>query len=339
MLTELPVLERPALHDGFGRTINYLRISLTDRCNLRCVYCMPTHLKDFIPGPEILTRDEIVQVAGAAVELGFRKIRFTGGEPLLRRDVVEIVAGVAGLPGLEDLAMTTNGTRLPKLARPLKEAGLRRVNIHVDTLNPERLPKIMRWGTLEEIWAGIRAAEEAGFAPLKLNAVVTRGYNDQDVVDLARLTIDHDWAFRFIELMPLGTNEPAQISIKRFVSNKETKRRIEEALGTLALLPNDDPGDESVNYRLPGAQGTVGFISPVSDPYCGTCTRMRLTADGRFHLCLLNDDEIDVKPALRNSGFEELKALLTRAVEEKPVGHKLWKGLYTRKRQMHALGG
>ena len=190
--------------DRFGREIDYLRISVIDHCNLRCVYCMPLRGLTFIPSPELLTPVEIETVARAALSLGFRKFRLTGGEPTLRPDILDIVGRIAALPGVGDVAMTTNAILLPRLARPLKEAGLRRVNIHVDTLDPERLKKLMRFGTLAEIEAGIAAAREAQLQPLKFNCVVTRDYNDADVVEMARRARDEGWHVRFIELMPLG---------------------------------------------------------------------------------------------------------------------------------------
>ncbi|MBI3962340.1 MAG: GTP 3',8-cyclase MoaA [Deinococcus sp.] len=334
-----------ALYDGFGRHINYLRLSLTDHCNLRCVYCMPLHVPAFVPQPDLLTEEEIELVAQAAVGVGFTKFRLTGGEPTLRPEVVSIVRRLAHIPGLGDLAMTTNGLLLPQLAKDLAAAGLRRVNIHLDTLHPERLPQIMRWGTLKRIWAGIEAAEAAGLVPIKLNAVVTRGFNDTDVVDLARLTLERDWHVRFIELMPLGNDQCGQLSRERFVSNVETCRRIMKALGPLTPLPNQNPSDESKNYRLPRARGVVGFISPVSEPYCGSCNRMRLTADGKFHLCLLNDDELDVKAAIRSGGgMAAVQAVLSRAVALKPTGHHLIQqvlveGASTEQRHMFQIGG
>jgi cyclic pyranopterin phosphate synthase len=325
--------------DGFGREIDYLRISVTDRCNLRCTYCMPIDAPVLAPEPEVLSADEIALVVRAAVKVGFKKFRLTGGEPTLRADLLEIVERIARTEGVRDLALTTNGVLLDRLARPLKEAGLRRVNVHVDTLDAKKLPRIMRWGSLDQIWRGIEAAVAAGLVPLKLNVVVVRGENDEDVVDLARLTVERDWHVRFIELMPLGPGECAAVARDRYVANALVRERIERALGRLEAVPGHR-SDESRNHRLPGAKGIVGFISPVSEPYCGTCNRMRLTADGKFHLCLLNDDELDVKRAIRGGGGEEAVArILERAVAEKPTGHHLDEGRSTRSRRMHALGG
>lgn len=330
--------------DRLGRDIDYLRISVIDRCNLRCVYCMPIRGLDFAPGPELLTGREIITVARAAAAVGFRKIRLTGGEPTLRADLLDIVAGIARIDGLDDLAMTTNAVLLPELAPRLVAAGLKRLNIHVDTLNSDNLQRVMRFASAEKMWAGIEAAEAAGLRPIKLNCVVVRGFNDADVVEMARLTLARDWHVRFIELMPFGNGECARVSQTQFVPTHETRGRIEEALGELDFIPSDNPADEARNYRLPGGRGVVGFISPVSEPYCDTCNRMRLTADGRFHLCLLNDDELDVKAALRNGngnggGFEAVKRILLKAVDLKPTGHQLMAGVAPEERNMFQLGG
>jgi cyclic pyranopterin phosphate synthase len=326
--------------DGFGREIDYLRFSLTDHCNLRCVYCMPETGLRFLPAPDLLTAAEIEQVARAAVSVGFRKFRLTGGEPTLRADLVEIVTRLARVPGVGDLSMTTNAILLPRLAGELRAAGLRRVNVHLDSLDPARVAQVMRWGSLADIWAGIAAAEEAGLTPIKLNAVVVRGFNEDDVVALAALTLERPWHVRFIETMPFGTGETQAVARGGLVRSAQSRARIEAALGPLAALPGGEPSDESRNYRFPGAAGVVGFISPVSEPYCGTCNRMRLTADGRFHLCLLNDDEVDVRATLRRGGgLDEIAAILLRAVAHKPVGHRLAVGRFTEDRQMFQIGG
>ena len=326
--------------DRFGREIDYLRISVIDHCNLRCVYCMPLRGLSFIPSPDLLSADEIETVARAAVSVGFKRFRLTGGEPTLRADIVDIVRRVAAIPGVRDVAMTTNAVLLPQLAGPLKAAGLTRINIHVDTFHPERLKKLMRFGSLEEIEAGIDAAEAAGLAPIKVNVVVTRDYNDMDVADVARRGLERGWQVRFIELMPLGGGDTARIALAQFVPTRETRARIESELGALTPLPNAHPADESRNFRVAGMPGTVGFISPVSEPYCGSCNRMRLTADGRFHLCLLSDDEMDVRKALRAGGGQEAAAMiLSRAVAAKPTGHRLDEGVSTEDRQMFQIGG
>ena len=329
-----------SLKDRFGRSINYLRISLTDHCNLRCVYCMPLKGLTFAPSAELLQADEIEIVVRAAVSVGFHKFRLTGGEPTLRADIVDITRRIAAVEGVDDLAMTTNAILLPRLAKPLKDAGMTRLNIHVDTLDAERVKRLMRFSTKDEIEAGIQAAVDAGFSPIKLNCVVTRDFNELDVVDLVRLAVDRDWHVRFIELMPLGGGEPSRVALANYVPTKETRARIEEALGALIPLPVVHAADESRNFRFEHGRGVVGFISPVSEPYCGGCNRMRLTADGRFHLCLLNDDEMDVKKAIRaGGGVEAVAAILGKAVAAKPTGHRLDEGLSTEDRSMFQIGG
>ncbi len=327
--------------DRFGREIDYLRISVIDHCNLRCVYCMPLRGLTFVPSAELLTAAEIEQVARAAVSVGFRKFRLTGGEPTLRPDLVEIVQRIAAIDGVSGVALTTNAILLPRLARPLREAGLTRVNIHVDTLHPDRIKHLMRFASAPEIEAGIAAAAEAGLLPIKVNCVVTRGYNEEDVVDLARRARQDGWHVRFIELMPLGGGETAHVALSQFVPTRETRARIEVAFGPLEPLPRESPSDESVNHRFAdGAPGVIGFISPVSEPYCGACNRMRLTADGKFHLCLLNDDELDVKKTLRGGGsLEAVAGILLKAVAAKPTGHRLDEGVSTESRQMFQIGG
>lgn len=326
--------------DRFQREIDYLRISLTDHCNLRCVYCMPLFGAAHAPLEGLLTAAEIERVARAAAAVGFRKVRLTGGEPTLRPDLVDIVGRIARVAGILDVALTTNGILLPRLAPALAAAGLTRVNVHIDSLDRERVARVMRWATLDDIWAGIEAACAAGLTPLKLNCVVVAGFNEDDVVELARLTLTRDWHVRFIELMPLGGGECAGIAVDSYVSNVDTRRRIERELGSLRAIPPSSPADESKNFRFSGAPGVVGFISPVSEPYCASCNRMRLTADGRFHLCLLKDDELDVRAALRDGAGEEvIGAILLRAVGAKPTGHELHSGISTLDRSMHHLGG
>lgn len=330
----------PPLKDRFGRAINYLRISLTDHCNLRCVYCMPLKGLTFAPSAELLQADEIELVVRAAVSVGFHKFRLTGGEPTLRADLVDITRRISAIDGVADLSMTTNGILLPRLARPLKEAGMTRLNLHVDTLDAERVKRLMRFSSKDEIEAGIEAAEQAGFKPIKLNCVVTRDFNELDVVDLVLRAVDRDWHVRFIELMPLGGGEPSHVALANYVPTRETRARIEEALGPLLPLPVTNAADESRNFRFEHGRGVVGFISPVSEPYCGGCNRMRLTADGRFHLCLLNDDELDVKKAIRSGGgVEAVAAILGKAVSAKPTGHRLDEGLSTEDRSMFQIGG
>jgi cyclic pyranopterin phosphate synthase len=325
--------------DGFGREIDYLRISLTDRCNLRCTYCMPLEADTFLAEPGLLTASEIATVVRAAVSLGFRKFRLTGGEPTLRPDLVEIVGRIARTPGVADLALTTNGTLLDRLAAPLAEAGLRRVNVHLDSLDARRLARTMRSARLDRILDGIAAAEAAGLGPMKLNSVVDRDENEADVVPLAALTLERPWHVRFVELMPVGDGECARFARERFVSNAVTLSRIDEALGPLEPVPGA-LSDEARCYRLERAAGIVGFISPVTEPYCGSCNRMRLTADGRLRLCLLGDAEVDLRDVLRRGGgADAVRERLLEGARRKPAGHRLAEGQGVRGRAMHAIGG
>lgn len=326
------------MKDRYDREINYLRLSLTDRCNLRCIYCMPMHGLTFVPNEELLSAAELEKVVRAAVEAGFHKVRLTGGEPTLRQDIVEIVGRLAAIEGVDELVMTTNGYRLPYIAADLAAAGLKRVNIHVDSLSKDTVSKIMRLGTLAKAWAGIEAAEKAGLTPIKLNAVITRGYNDEAAVDLARLTLTKPWQIRFIELMPFAG--PTEIQLEHYVSSEEVKHWIERELGPLFALHEGQLEGEARVYRLAGAKGAIGFISPISNPYCDDCNRLRLTADGRLRMCLLSDKELNFRDTLRNGGSHQaLVALFERAVRAKPVGHTLKHGIFPEERTMSQIGG
>lgn len=323
--------------DSYGRRIDYLRISLTDRCNMRCVYCMPETGMKFLPRPELLTTDELLRVVRAAAAAGFRKLRLTGGEPTLRPDLVEIIREMKRTPGIEHVAMTTNALLLERLAEPLKQAGLDRVNVSIDTLDPERFRTMTRGGKFEQVWAGIMAASQAGLHPIKLNAVVVRGMNDHEVTALAGLTIEHPWEMRFIEVMPL--TGVAGLAEEGVVSTAELITMIEREHGPLQAH-GQDPSDPARRYRIAGARGKLGFISAVTDPFCSTCNRMRLTSDGRLHLCLLRDDEVDLRAALRSGATQaEIEQIIRHAVYIKPWGHGLPEGILPHLRGMSALGG
>jgi cyclic pyranopterin phosphate synthase len=325
------------MHDSYGRRINYMRISLTDACNLRCVYCMPEHMK-FRPRHELMSDAELLHLVRVGASLGVNKIRLTGGEPSIRPGVVELVRAIAATPGIEDLAMTTNGLLLDKLARPLAEAGLKRVNISIDTLDPAKFNRITRWGQADDVWAGIRAAEAAGLAPIKLNCVVVRNFNDsQDMIDLARLTLENDWEVRFIEMMPFG--EISDFQQSNVVTFQEMRQRIEAVFGPLEEASYDYV-DPSRPFRIQGAMGTLGFISSVTEPFCQGCGRVRLTADGKLRLCLLRDDEVDLLTPLRaGASFEEMQALMRDGAFHKPWGHGLSQGIFAANRAMNQLGG
>jgi len=323
--------------DRFGRNINYLRISLTDKCNLRCVYCMPEDIT-FRPREELLQDEEILRLVNLFATLGFGKIRLTGGEPTVRLNVVELVREIATTPGIRQVAMTTNGLMLDKLARPMAEAGLQRVNVSIDTLNPEKFKKLTRWGEVEDVWQGIHAAEEAGLE-VKLNAVVVRGYNDtDDVIDLARLTLFQPWQVRFIEMMPFG--DVADFQQAGVVSQDELLQTITAALGPVAVINNGQLDGEASLYRLEEAIGTLGFISSVTQPFCAGCNRARLTADGRLRLCLLREKEVDIMTPLRAGASDaELAAIIEAGIWEKPWGHGLKENIIPLNRVMSEIGG
>jgi GTP 3',8-cyclase len=323
--------------DRFGRTISYLRISLTDHCNLRCVYCMPEDMT-FRPNASLMQDDEVLLFVRLFTNLGFHKFRLTGGEPTVRAHIVELVRGITQTPGVRSLSMTTNGVLLSRLARPLAEAGLQRVNVSLDTLDPEKFQRLTRWGKLEDVWEGIQAAEEAGLTPVKINAVVVQGYNTPDVVELARLTLDHPWQVRFIEMMPFAGATDLQIN--QVVTAEDTKASIEEALGPLETINNGKLDGEARLFHLPGALGDVGFISSVTQPFCASCNRARLTADGRLRLCLLREGEVDLLTPLRaGASLEELRSLILAGVWNKPWGHALAEGVIPLNRVMSEIGG
>jgi cyclic pyranopterin phosphate synthase len=323
--------------DRFGRSISYLRISLTDHCNLRCVYCMPEDMT-FRPNAELMQDDEILLFTRLFASLGFHKMRLTGGEPTVRADVVDLVREITHTPGVRSLSITTNGILLAKLAGPLAEAGLDRVNISLDTLDPEKFRRLTRWGKLEDVWTGLEAAEEAGLTPIKINAVVVRGYNENDVLDVARLTLEHPWQVRFIEMMPFAGATDLQVN--QVVNWEEMHQRIENALGSLEIVGNGKLDGEARLYHLPGARGDIGFISSVTKPFCAECNRARLTADGRLRLCLLREKEVDLLTPLRNGAtLEELRQLILTGIWHKPWGHGLAQGVIPLNRVMSEIGG
>lgn len=321
--------------DRFGRNIHYLRISLTDHCNLRCVYCMPED-QTFRPRAELMQDEEIFALTRLFASLGFDKIRLTGGEPTVRANVVEIVRGIAQTPGIRSLSMTTNGVLLSRLAGPLREAGLQRVNVSIDTLDPQKFNRLTRWGNLEQVWEGVLAAEAAGLTPVKLNAVVVKGYNEDDVIDLAALTLEHPWQMRFIEMMPFAG--PTDIQTAQVITAAHIQAKIESEFGALETSGQYD-GEARV-YRIRGAKGQLGFISSVSLPFCSACTRARLTADGVLRMCLLREKEMDLLTPLRaGASQEDLRQLILRGVWEKPWGHGLEDGSIPLNRAMNQIGG
>jgi cyclic pyranopterin phosphate synthase len=328
-----------SLVDRFGRQITYLRISVTDRCNLRCVYCLPEKGIQWQPRENQLSAGEIARVAEAAALGGVKRVRLTGGEPLVRPDIVEIVARLASIPGIDEVSLTTNGMLLAKYAQLLADAGLKRVNISLDTLDADKFKRITRGGSIDRVWDGIAAAEAAGLTPLKLNTVVVNGLNADEIPALARLTIENPWHVRFIELMPVGNAQDwgagFPLSPSRYISVHEMQAR----LSHLGLEPASTPtgNGPARTFRIPGALGTLGFISPLGEHFCQNCNRLRLTADGSLRPCLLLDGEINLRAALRTG--QPLLPLIQMAVEAKPAGHELFLQHFPESRRMAQIGG
>ncbi len=324
------------LLDPNGRQIDYLRISVTDRCNERCLYCLPEHYADWLPRAEILSDDELLSVARAAVGLGFKKFRVTGGEPLVRPGVVDFIRRLAALPGVESVQLTTNGTRLPALARPLFDAGLRRINISLDALDEARY-RAITGGDLGAVLAGIRAVKAAGFPSVKLNTVLMRGKNDEEIMPLLNFAAEHDVTIRFIELMPVSLTE--MLSAKNFLPVREVHARLqrEDELEPLAEPLGYGPAKY---YRLKRRGVTVGLIGALSDlHFCERCNKMRVTCDGKLRPCLGNHLETDLKPALRPElNARRLEQLFLATLSQKPAEH-LFRNNYQPHRVMTAIGG
>lgn len=305
--------------DQFGRSIEYLRISVTDRCNFRCLYCMPEEGLQWLPKADILSYEEIADVVAQLAPLGLRRLRITGGEPTIRPNLDELIRMLRAIPGVEDIALSTNGVRLPQVAASYREAGLDRVNISADSLRPDRIAAIARRNLGFSPVAAARAATDAGLGPIKINVVVMRGINDDEIADFARLTLDHEWHVRFIELMPVGGLR--ELTFEHVVPSDEVLQRI-SALG--ALAPCDGPArgnGPAKYYRLAGGVGSIGVITPMTHTYCATCNRVRLTADGRLRTCLFGDHEVDLRSPLRAG--DPLAPWFVKALAEKPREHAL----------------
>jgi cyclic pyranopterin phosphate synthase len=313
---------RPSIsesHDQFGRKIEYLRISVTDRCNFRCLYCMPEEGLAWLPKAAILSYEEIADVVAQLAPMGLRRLRITGGEPTIRPNLDELIRLLRAIPGVEDIALSTNGVRLPQVASLYRDAGLDRVNISADSLRPDRIAAIARRKLGFEPVASALAAEVAGLGPIKINVVVMRGINDDEIEDFARLTLEHPWHVRFIELMPVGGLR--ELTFEHVVPSDEVLARI-AALG--ALVPTDGPArgnGPAKYYRLDGGVGSIGVITPMTHTYCATCNRVRLTADGRLRTCLFGDHEVDLRSPLRAG--EPLSPWFVKALAEKPKEHAL----------------
>ena len=334
------------MKDSHGRVIDYLRISLTDKCNFRCIYCMPAEGVCAMSHDEILHIEEIETVARVAASIGIRSVRLTGGEPLVRKGVVDLVRSLNSMPGIENVSMTTNGVLLPQMAGELKDAGLSRVNISLDTLDPEQFEFITRVGKIESTLKGIDAALEAGFNPVKINAVTVRSLN-QDYLAFAKLSVNRPLHVRFIEYMPVGSSTGADGTgwgKKDVVPSEELLQIINERAAAEGMAPLEALDSEkrplgwgpARYFTFPGAAGTVGFISPLSRHFCSECNRLRLTADGKLRPCLFSDREVDVRTALREGGEEAVYNCFLQALDLKPDEHHDKIGT---ERKMSQIGG
>jgi GTP 3',8-cyclase len=339
-LTLIPpdVSTRPiGAFDAYGRQMSYLRISLTDRCNFRCVYCMPAIGMKFQPRDELLTDDELLRAVHMCAKLGFTKLRLTGGEPTIRPHLVDLIREMKSFPGIEEISMTTNALLLSRMASDLKAAGLDRINVSFDTLDPDKFKVMTRGGRLDLVWAGLEAADAVGLTPIKINSVVVKDQNEDDVVEMAALTIDRAWQIRFLEIMPMegvGT-----VYDEGLVTSAETQARLEAHFGPMTPV-DAPPGDPARVWRIPGAAGTIGFISPISAPFCAHCNRVRLTADGKLRLCLLRNDEIDLRDLMRSGGDDQaLERQIRMGIWRKPWGHGIAEGDRNIGRGMSQIGG
>lgn len=327
------------MQDPYGRNLDYLRLSVTDRCNLRCRYCMPAEGVPGLTHADILRYEELLRVAGAACRLGVRKIRVTGGEPLVRRGLVTFIRDLARLPEQPDIVLTTNGILLARYAAELKAAGLSRVNVSLDTLREDRFRAMTRSeDDLGEVMAGLQAAQDVGLEPVKLNVIPLRGFNEDELVDFARLTLEHPWEVRFIEFMPISDDLDYTSTDGVPLAEIDAALR---SLGDLEELPRLATSGPARIYRLPGARGQVGLIPSVSGHFCAECNRLRVTADGRIRGCLFDNREIDLKPVLRSGDPDSvLEDLLLHAACAKPEKHSIGSGGFVRpNRRMHGIGG
>lgn len=321
--------------DQFGRRIEYLRISVTDRCNFRCQYCMPLEGLPWLPKQEILRYEEIAEIVRQLAPLGLKRLRITGGEPTIRPDLVSLIRLLKSIDGIEDIALSTNGVKLPQMAQALADAGLDRLNISADSLRPERVVQIARRDLGFDLVAAAKAAQDAGLAPIKINVVVMRGINDDEVADFAALTRDYPWHVRFIELMPVG--ELRELTWDHVVPSEEVLAKV-RAVAPLAGDTGPAKGNgPAVYYRYEGAPGSVGVITPMTHTYCETCNRVRLTADGRLRTCLFGDHEVVLRDALRRG--EPLAPLFAKALAEKPKEHALLQMQVGGLRALSQVGG
>lgn len=326
--------------DPFGRAITYLRISLTDRCNLRCIYCMPKDGVQWQPREDQLSAEEIARIVATAAAGGIRRIRLTGGEPLVHPRIVEIVHRIASIPWIEEVSLTTNAMLLERLALPLADAGLTRVNISLDSLDPDKFKRITRGGDIDRVCRGIAAAECAHLEPIKLNTVIVRGVNSDEIPSLARLTIENSWHVRFIEVMPIGNNQAWGEGLPAPDERYMPLQDMCAILSAFGPQPEKGPvgNGPARTYRIPGARGTIGFISPLGEHFCQNCNRLRLTADGRLRPCLVVPNEVSLRDALRAN--QPLDEYFYQAISQKPQHHDMLAAMPAgTQRGMSQIGG
>jgi len=323
--------------DQYNRRISYLRVSVTDRCNLNCTYCLPLKNLKFLDHAEILSYEEILKIIIAGTEIGIKKVRLTGGEPLVRRDFVQLVASVCRIPKLEDISITTNGVLLKKRAKEIFDAGIHRINISLDTLNRLKYAKITGYNYFDKVWEGLHKAEAVGFSPIKINVVAIRGLNDDEFFRLAELSVKKPYHVRFIEYMSIGHD--SHWKPERYISSDEIKSKI-ESIGSLNKIPRATHDGPAERYRFESAKGEIGFIRVLSQNFCSTCNRLRLTANGKLRACLFDDNEVDIKTPLRNRCTRHnLRELFWKAIAKKPKQHSNMPDNGSCLRPMYAIGG
>jgi len=331
--------EKQPLVDGLGRVHTSLRISVTDRCNIRCFYCMPEDNVVFKPRAEILSFEEITRFVSVAAQLGIRKLRITGGEPLVRSNLPDLIVALTSIPGINQIAMTTNGVLLAAYAKQLKQAGLHKLNISLDTLDDDKFYQLSRRRGIDDVIAGIHAAGKLGFDKIRLNAIAIRNMTEQDIIPLAEFARTYDLELRFIEFMPLDAEDRWQRS--QVLTGDEIKHVLESQFGKLIPLRRDDPSQPAVDYGFADGHGSIGFINPVSQPFCGDCNRLRITAEGQLRNCLFSTSEWDVRQLLRQGGTDDdLETLIRECIDAKKPAHGIDSdGFEKPERAMFQIGG
>lgn len=327
-------MKKNDLCDLYGRLIYYLRISVTDRCNLKCRYCTPDGIKK-LSHSEVLSYEEIIRIVKIATSMGFYKVRLTGGEPLVRNNITSLIEQISKIHAVKDLSISTNATLLAEMAKDLFDAGLRRINIGLDTLNPEKYKHITNIDAFSRAWRGIKTALEVGFSPVKINVVLLKGFNDDEILDLARLVFDYPIHVRFIEYMPIFLET---ISHKKYFLPADAVKQRLSALGELQQIPSGSVDGPAKRYKISGSLGEIGLIPAISHPFCSRCNRIRLTSDGKLRPCLFSDMELDIKTSLRKKeGDAVIKSIIKKAISHKAKGHNYIKS--TNHRPMFRIGG